>query len=132
QQARYNLHLARLTPYPDLDMRLMVQKDNTTVPHEVVPSVVLGVPVPIWNRNQGGIHQAQGNLMQANEQPHMVRNDLTARVAEAFERYLDNRAILEIYARQILPDQVRAYLGTADRHQAEPREVGFADVVVAQ
>lgn len=132
RQARYHLRLAQVTPIPDVDMRLMVQKDNTTIPHEVVPSVVVGVPVPIWNRNQGGIQEAQGNLMQAIEGPHRVRNELTGRLAEAFQRYQNNRAILDIYRKQILPDQVRAYRGTYERHQQEPDRVGFADIVVAQ
>lgn len=132
RQARFNLRLAEVTPIPDVDIRMMIQKDNTTIPHEVVPSVVVGVPVPIWNRNQGNIQQAQANLMQAIEEPHRVRNDLTSRLAEAFQRYQNNRAILEIYQKQILPDQVRAYRGTYERHQQEPDKVGFADIVVAQ
>lgn len=132
RQARYNLRLAEVTPIPDVDVRVMVQKDNTTVPHQVVPSVVVGMPLPVWNRNQGNIIQAKANLVRAVEEPHRVRTDLTARVAEAFERYENNRILLQYYRSQILPDQVRAYRGAYERHQQEPNQVGFGDVVVAQ
>jgi cobalt-zinc-cadmium efflux system outer membrane protein len=142
-QARYSLRLAEVTPYPDLDMRIMVQKDNTTIPHEIAPSIVLGVPIPLWNRNQGNIHQARGNLGQAIEQPHLTRNNLTGRVAEAFQRYQTNRALLAVYINQVIPRQVQAYRGTYQRHYSEGggiigppavanAAVGFADVIVAQ
>ena len=92
----------------------------------------LGVPVPVFDRNVGGIMQAQGLLVKAEQQNARVRNDLTVTLADAFERYENNRAILEYYRVSILPDQARAYRGTYERHQQQPDRVGFADVVVAQ
>ena len=53
-------------------------------------------------------------------------------LSDAFERYMDNRAVLEFYRAQILPDQARAYRGTFERHQQQPDRVGFGDVVIAQ
>lgn len=131
-QARYNLRLAQVTPIPDVDIRLMVQKDNTTLPHMVTPSVVLGVPLPLWNRNEGGIKQAQGNLMQQVEEPHRVRCALVAQLAEAFRRYRDGVAVLQVYQTYVIPDQARAYLHTFERHLQQPEVLGIADVVVAQ
>ena len=61
-----------------------------------------------------------------------MRNDLTARLAEAFGRYQNNLRALEFYRTWILPDQVRAYRGVYERHQQEPDSVGFGDVVTAQ
>jgi uncharacterized protein with LGFP repeats len=88
--------------------------------------------VPIFDRNVGGIMQAQGQLIRAEQENARVRNDLTATLADAYERYENNRAILEYYRVSILPDQARAYRGTYARHQQQPDRVGFADVVVAQ
>src|SRR5262249_22320295 len=68
----------------------------------------------------------------ATEEAHRVRSDLSSRLAEAFERYENNRVLLGYYSQYILPDQVRAYRGVYERHQQEPDKVGFADVVSAQ
>jgi cobalt-zinc-cadmium efflux system outer membrane protein len=132
QRERYNLRLAQMMPIPDVEVGLAVMKDFTTPPFAVVENITVGVQLPVWDRNQGNILQAQANLLRAVEESHRVRNDLTARLAEAFERYQNNRVILEYYRNQILPDQVRAYRGAYERHQQEPDKVGFADIVNAQ
>jgi cobalt-zinc-cadmium efflux system outer membrane protein len=132
QKARYNLRLAQVTPVPDVDMRILVQKDWTGVPNTTCASVQMSVPVPIWDRNQGGIRQAQGNLLRAVEESHRVRDDLTSRLADAFERYEDNRRLLEIYRDHVLPDQVRAYRALLERHNVEPAAVLFIDIINAQ
>lgn len=131
-KARYNLRLAKITPVPDVDVRMMLQKDFTGPPFEMSPSVMVGVPVPVWDRNQGNIMQAQAQLVRAVEESHRVRNDLTTKLADAFERYENNRVLLAYYRDQILPDQVRAYRGVYERHQQQPDMVGFGDIVNAQ
>ena len=132
QKGRYNLRLAQITPIPDVDLRLMVQKDNTTPPFLVTPSLQVSVPVPLWDRNTGNIIQAQGQLLGAIEEDHRVRDDLTSRLAEAFERYQNNRALLEYYRIRLLPDQVRAYRGSYDRYHQDPEKVSFNDVITSQ
>src|SRR5205823_9682116 len=82
--------------------------------------------------NQGNIIQAQGVLMRAIEEPHRVRDDLTSRLAAAFEQYDNSRILLELYRKQIIPDQVRAYQGVYQRHNTQPGTVSFGDVVNAQ
>lgn len=132
RKARYNLRLAQVMPIPDVDVRMMLQKDFTGPPFEMSPSVAVSVPVPVWDRNQGNIIQAQSQLVRATEESHRVRNDLTARLADAFERYENNRVLLAYYRDHILPDQVRAYRGVYERHQQQPDMVGFGDIVTAQ
>jgi cobalt-zinc-cadmium efflux system outer membrane protein len=132
QRARYNLRLAEITPVPDVDLRVSVQKDYTGSPVLTQVGVQVGVPVPIWDRNKGGIIQAQGTLLRAVEEEHRVRDDLTSRLAEAFQRYESNRTLLRYYRDQILPDQVRAVRAIYLRHNEEPDRVSFGDIVTAQ
>lgn len=132
RKARYALRLAQLAPVPDVGVRVMVQRDFTGPPFEIAPSVAVSVPVPTWDRNQGNIIQQQGGLVHATEESHRVRNDLTGKLAEAFERYENNRIILDYYRTMILPDQVRAYQGVYLRHQQEPDKVSFGDIINAQ
>lgn len=132
RKARLNLRLQQVTPVPDIDLRLMVQKDFTAMPNLVVPSVVVGIPFPVWDRNQGNIIQAQGDLVRAAEESQRIRNDLTGKLADAFERYENNRIILEYFRTHMLPDQVRAYRGVYERHQQDPGAVSFGDIINSQ
>jgi hypothetical protein len=95
------------------------------------------MPVPIWNRNQGNILQAESLLVSASEAKNKARNQLTADLAEAFERYENNRVLLGYYRDQILPDQIRTYRGLFERFNSEIKvgegdTLTFADVVNAQ
>jgi cobalt-zinc-cadmium efflux system outer membrane protein len=136
QKARYDLRLAQITPIPDVNLHLAIEKDFTTPPFAATSSIQLGGPIPIYDRNRGNIIQAQGALMRAIEEPHRVRDDLTSRLAAAFEQYDNNLAQLEYYRKYIIPDQVRSYQGVYQRFfiqgKDDPRRVGFGDIVTAQ
>jgi cobalt-zinc-cadmium efflux system outer membrane protein len=90
------------------------------------------MPVPIFDRNKGNILTARGFLVRATEEVPRVQNDLRSRLADAFERFETNRFQVGASRDQILPDAVRTYRGTYERHNQAPEDVGFADVVVAQ
>src|SRR5207249_8047349 len=77
QRARYHLRLAQVTPIPDVEVRVSVQKDFTGTPMLTQYGVQVGVPVPLWDQNKGAIQQAQGQLLRASEEGSRVRNDLT-------------------------------------------------------
>jgi cobalt-zinc-cadmium efflux system outer membrane protein len=132
QKAQIDLKLARVTPIPDINVNAVVQKDNTTPPFNTTVNVQVGMPIPVWDRNQGAIQAAEAALVRAEEESGRVRNDLTARVAEAFERYDNNLRIVQYYRAGILPDQVRAYRALYLRRHREPDQVTLQDVVNAQ
>jgi len=132
-RARLVLRLAEVTPIPDIYAYITVQKDFTTpgLPHASY-NTQFGMPVPFFDRNKGNILAARGALVRATEEVPRVQNDLRARLADAFERFETNRVLVGYSRDQILPDSVRTYRGTYERHIQEPDDVGFADVVVAQ
>lgn len=136
-KAQSLLKLAQVTPIPDVTVRVLLQRDYTFAPNALSPSVQVGMPVPIWNRNQGNILQAESLLVSASEAKNKARNQLTADLAEAFERYENNRVLLGYYRDQILPDQIRTYRGLFERFNSEIKvgegdTLTFADVVNAQ
>jgi outer membrane protein, heavy metal efflux system len=127
------LRLAEVAPIPDVEVYAALQKDFTTPPvTRTTYNLQVGVPVPLFDRNRGGIRSAQAALVRAAEESHRVQLDLTGRLADVFARYESARTQLAFYRDQILPDQARAYRGVYERHQQEPDQVGFGDVVVAQ
>ncbi|MBS0210728.1 MAG: TolC family protein [Planctomycetes bacterium] len=131
-QARLNLRVEEVTPVPDLVFYAAVQKDFTSNPFGTTFNMQAGLPLPIYDRNTGDIMRTQGELQKASLEATRVRNELTAVAADAFERYENNRVLLELYRVQILPDQARVYRGVYERHQQQPDRVSFGDVIVAQ
>ncbi len=120
QQARFALLLAQvLQTIPDVNARILIQKDFTGPPNAIAPSLAVYLPMPLWNRNQGGVAAAQANVIQMGEEPLRVRNDLYTRLSEAFQRYQTNRKNLAIYRDEILPDLVRVYDAIYQRYQIE-------------
>jgi cobalt-zinc-cadmium efflux system outer membrane protein len=129
--ARYNLKLAQVTPIPDVDVNMAVLKDYSLAPKQVTPTLTLGVPLPVWDRNKGAIMAAEAALVRAEEEPHRVQQNLTNMLAGAYANYKTNLDALEYYRRYILPDQVRAYRGAYERRHIDPN-ASFGDVVSAQ
>ncbi|MGH7223309.1 MAG: TolC family protein, partial [Gemmataceae bacterium] len=158
-QARLNLLLNQVQPIPDVNVRFLMQKDYTGPPNAIAPSLATYLPIPIWNRNQGGIAAAQADVVRMGEEPLRVRNDLYSQLSEAFGRYQTYRKNLSLYRDQILPDLVRVYDSIYRRYHAlggvqppgvppaippaapippqplpafQPPQPGINDVVVAQ
>jgi len=131
EAARYNLKLAQVTPVPDVDVNMTVFKDYSLAPKQTCPTLTLGIPVPVWDRNKGAVIAAEAALVRASEEPHRVEMNLTNTLAGAYVNYKTNLEALEYYRRYILPDQVRAYRGAYDRRQIDPN-ASFGDVVSAQ
>ncbi|MSR60144.1 MAG: TolC family protein [Planctomycetaceae bacterium] len=132
-QGQLNVRLAEVTPIPDVKLYSAIQHDFTTPPvGRTTYNLQVGIPLPIFNQNRGGIRKARGELVRAEQELGRVRVDLSAQLADAFERYENNRILLQYYRDSILPDQVRVYRGIYERHQQQPDLVGFGDVIVAQ
>ncbi|HEY1186996.1 MAG TPA: TolC family protein [Gemmata sp.] len=129
-RADVNLKLQRRLPIPDLTTNQYHQYDNAAQTYQF--GVQLGVQLPLWDRNQGNIHQATAQVVRANQALLTTQNELIGQLAEAFGRYNTNRAIAERYRDKIIPNLTRAYRALIRRYQVEPEKVGFNDIVVAQ
>jgi cobalt-zinc-cadmium efflux system outer membrane protein len=129
---REQLHvrLQRVTPVPDVTTGTVIQHDNSTGNNQV--SVLVGITLPIFDRNQGNIRAAHAQLARANDDLRVRQNELLARLAEAFGRYRSGRTIAAHYRESILPNLTRAYRAIYRRYQQEPEKIGFNDIVVAQ
>lgn len=134
EKARYLLRLAQVTPIPDVTLQATVSYDATPPgPPRIVTFAGGSIPLGVFDRNQGGIRQAQGQLLRANEEPHRVQDDLTSRLAEAYRRVEENRVLLELNRTRILPQSVQAFRAAVKRHYgAEPDKVAYADLITAE
>lgn len=87
---------------PNVDLQAGVQYDNAT--RDTFASVQVGVPIPIYNRNQGNIAKAQAELTAAQHEVRRVRLALEQRLAAVFEQYATAHQGVEKYNRDILPN----------------------------
>lgn len=86
---------------PNIDLQTAVQYDNAT--NYTWATVQAGMPMPLFNRNQGNIRKAQAELMAAQNEVQRVQLDLQQRLAAVFEQYTTARYQVEKYGRDILP-----------------------------
>lgn len=105
-RARYALMRARKEPVPDLNLQLSAQHDNAT--GSDIAGVQAGMPLPLFNRNQGGILRAEGELNAASQEVARLQLDLQRRLTSAFERYQMARQQVDRYRSSILPDARRS------------------------
>ena len=129
--ARYGLKLARVTPVPDVEVRADLWKEHMIQPFQNYFTVSLGIPFPIWDRNQGNIMAAAAAMVRAAEGPHAAEVTLTTNLATAYATYKNNLFAMDYYRRNILPDQVRYYRGVFERRRIDPN-AAFGDLVQAQ
>ncbi len=72
---------------------------------------MLGVslPVPVWNRNQGGILAAKAQVGEAIQAVGRAENEVVERVAQAFGTYASARRRAELYRTSLLPRARESY-----------------------
>ncbi|MCA9054035.1 MAG: TolC family protein [Planctomycetaceae bacterium] len=130
--ACYNVRLQEAMPIPNLTVYTAFQHDDTTTLNDFAANVQVGLPLPIFDRNQGNITAAHAQLGRAHQDLADTRNQLLGDLAQAYNRFATNRTIAENFRFQILPDQVRVYRGVYDRFRQAGGVVDFAQIVVSQ
>lgn len=128
EQSRRALDRASVEAVPDISTQFTVQYDDGT--GDTIAGVQVGMPIPLWNRNQGGIRQAQAEVTEAARNVARVELDLNQRLADVFQQYADAQVTAETYGSDILPRSQR----TLDLVQKgyQQGEVGYLDLLTAQ
>lgn len=92
---------ARVQPIPDVDLSVSVRRH--TITDSDVANVQLGIPIPIFDRNQGNISAAEAEWVAASKEVERVELDLQDRLAVAYRRYSNARQQAERYGRRMVP-----------------------------
>jgi cobalt-zinc-cadmium efflux system outer membrane protein len=101
QRARSSLQEACAESRPNINLSTTVQKDNAT--GDTIASVQVGMPIPVFNRNQGAIQQAQAEITAADRDAERVALDLQQRLAAVYQRLVDAQMQATRYHDVILP-----------------------------
>lgn len=127
-RSRRALNRACVEPVPNVHTQLAVQFDDAT--NDTVTSVQVGVPLPLWDRNQGGIRQAQAEVTVASQNIDRVALDLQRRLALEFREYSNAQTRAHTYAEQILPKADQTF--DLVRRGYAAGEVGYLELLTAQ
>jgi cobalt-zinc-cadmium efflux system outer membrane protein len=68
-----------------------------------------GIPLPIFDRNQGSIAEAKANRRKAELELQAGRQELTTRFRQALLNYISVREQVERYAKEIVPGARKAF-----------------------
>lgn len=101
EQARWTLRRARAEVVPDVTVQSSVQHDSAG--DQTIAGVQVEMPIPIWNRNQGGILRAQGELIAAEHAANRLELSLQKQFASVYQQYQTSRQQVERYSQEILP-----------------------------
>lgn len=126
---------ARREAAPDLVLRAGPRYNRELLERDLKPvgwegSFEVGVTVPIFNRNQGGIAEAAAGVARSQAAQRQTALRATARAAYAFEQYDSARRAADLYARDILPRAEEAY--TLYRRSYEQMAAAYPQVLTAQ
>jgi cobalt-zinc-cadmium efflux system outer membrane protein len=92
--------------------------------------VQVGVPLPIFNRNQGTVREAMSDLTRDRAEHERVALSLRQRLADAYTRFADALQSVEDYRAESLPLARRAY--EVQMANFRQRRAAWPQVLVAQ
>lgn len=116
ERAQLLLRRAEVEPVPNVTLTSGYVRQNQNRSNDWMVGV--SVPVPVWNRNQGNILAAKGQLGEAVQEVARIENDLVERLATAYrdfaaarQRAERNRAVILPKAQETYELAVKAYKG---------------------
>lgn len=128
ERARWAHQRAMREIYPNIDVGGIVQKDHQIQGWD--GAIQVSIPVPILNRNQGGVREALANIAVAEQAYERTRLQLENRLARSFELYMNALKQSERYRADLLPAAEEQLSLT--RKVFENGEVGYLSFLIAQ
>jgi cobalt-zinc-cadmium efflux system outer membrane protein len=126
--ARTTVDKAYADRWPNFDFEVAYSHDNST--GFDTTGVTVNVPLPLFNRNQGAIRQAQSDVVAAEAEVGRTSLDLRDRLAATFERYANAREMVDRYEKSILGNAKESIELTSARYRAG--EGNYTALLLAQ
>ena len=123
-----SLRRAEAEQVPNFRLQAMVQHDAAT--RDTITTVQFGLPLPIFNRNQGNIRAAHADVHRAQQEVQRLELELMSRLARAFQRYETAVQQVATYNEQILPKARESLDLTTEGYRQQ--EFDFLQVLTAQ
>lgn len=119
----------RVQPVPDI--RIQASSGyNFETQNAVAGQVQIGLNVPLWDKNQGTIMQAQADLSRSRADVRRVELSLQQRLADVYRQYRTAALSVKLYRDANIPKATKAYEIQLDMY--EKRRVAWPEVVKLQ
>jgi cobalt-zinc-cadmium efflux system outer membrane protein len=99
--SQLELRLARAQAIPNVNVQVVAQRDHIEKFSTV--STLVSMPVPLFNRNQGNIVNAEGVLRQQQKEYERIKLALGDQLSASFRQYLALRAQAERLRKEVRP-----------------------------
>lgn len=130
EAARWSVQRAYAEVVPNLDVQAVIQDDRGT--GSTNGNLQVSMPIPLWNRNQGGIRKARAEATAASQHVDRLALNLQSRLASVFQRYESANNQVEQYSRPrgIIENSEKTLELIRTGYQSE--EFGVLDFLTAQ
>jgi cobalt-zinc-cadmium efflux system outer membrane protein len=129
-RSQFALRREQVEPIPNVQLRVSSGYDFEEDGRKVVTTVNLGVRLPVFDKNQGNVCAAQGQLARAQAEVARVELSLRQRLSRQYARYRTALAVVENDCRHNLPEAREAYELYLDSFRK--RRAAWPQVLVAQ
>lgn len=131
EAARAEIALIRAERFlPEVKVGLRYETANDFDSSNQRGLLTLSVPLPLFNRRDGDLQRAEGELAKQQAQAELARRRIDKEVSVAVQQASASRQIVERYAREILPAQERNFQLLREAYQIG--EIKITDVFVGQ
>lgn len=130
ERARFALARARVEPRPNVNVEGLINVVDNGIGGKPDAGILVTLPVPIWNKNQGGVLKAEQELAAASAALSQLELDLQNRLAPVYERYANARGQVERYRARILPAAGESLKLTRQTFSAG--EIGYLNLLTVQ
>jgi len=118
ERARAALERARVEPVSNVSVQGLMNWQDNGIGGKPDGGIAVSLPLPLFNRNQGGIARAEHELIAAREALSQLELELQSRLAPVFEQYANARNQVARYEKTILPAAEKALALTRQMYGA--------------
>jgi cobalt-zinc-cadmium efflux system outer membrane protein len=126
--ARARLTRAGREWIPDIDVMVSTRHHNVT--GDNVVNVQAGIPIPIFDRNQGNVYRAEAEIVAAMHRVRRIELGLQERLAAEFRRYENARVRFTRHKERIVPN-ARKSLDIVQKAYAEG-QLDYLELLTSQ
>jgi cobalt-zinc-cadmium efflux system outer membrane protein len=119
----------RREPIPNVTVQAVVGR-NYEFNNLTTAGVLVSLPLPIFNRNQGTIREAMADVSRDQSEYHRIALSLRQRLTDAYNRFEDARLSVEDFRSATLPMAQRAFEIQSANHRQ--RRAAWPQVLVAE
>ena len=130
ERARCNLKRQQIETLPNVTVQGLINWRDNGIDGDPDGAITVALPLPLWNKNQGGIREARYQLGAAQHALGQVELELQHRLTPVFERYRNAKEQVRRYEDNIIPKAAETLELT--RQTFELGEVSFINLLTVQ